>query len=372
MSTIIGRMGDSYDVVVIGLGGIGGHAALRLAERGRSVLGLDAYRPPHTLGSSHGNSRVIREAYFEGLQYMPLIRRAYTLWNELEQRLGRRLVHTTGAALLGPPESETLRGVQAAGRECGVALAPLTDRDRRVFRLHDPVTGLREARGGWIETEPAIAAVLELAAAEGAQLRFDTPVFGIDRDGAACRVRTADGEYEAERVVMAAGAWNPALVPELAGVLEVERQVLVWFDPLPESPDCVWVAEWRDGHYVYGFPPDADGLKLALHHDGRATTPDAIDRDVSDADTDALREAVADLLGPLGAVRRSTTCMYTNTPDHHFAFGPLPGDPRIVVASACSGHGFKFLPATGEAVAALACGEAPPVDVSGFTVDRLL
>ena len=130
-------MGDSYDVVVIGLGGIGGHAALRLAERGRSVLGLDAYRPPHTLGSSHGNSRVIREAYFEGLQYMPLIRRAYTLWNELEQRIGRRLVHTTGAALLGPPESETLRGVQAAGREYGVALAPLTDRDRRA----NPLTG---------------------------------------------------------------------------------------------------------------------------------------------------------------------------------------------------------------------------------------
>ena len=108
-------MGDSYDVVVIGLGGIGGHAALRLAERGRSVLGLDAYRPPHTLGSSHGNSRVIREAYFEGLQYMPLIRRAYTLWNELEQRLGRRLVHTTGAALLGPPESERCAGCRRRG-----------------------------------------------------------------------------------------------------------------------------------------------------------------------------------------------------------------------------------------------------------------
>jgi len=142
---------NSYDVVVVGLGGIGGHAALRLADRGLSVLGLDAHRPPHTLGSSHGNSRVIREAYFEGVQYVPLIQRAYELWEELEQRTGRRLVHITGAALLGPPESETMLGVRRVEREHGVELTPLTERDRRVF--HD-APGVRERRGGWIETEP--------------------------------------------------------------------------------------------------------------------------------------------------------------------------------------------------------------------------
>jgi sarcosine oxidase len=358
--------------VIVGLGGIGGHAALRLAERGVSVLGLEAHRPPHTLGSSHGTSRVIREAYFEGVQYVPLVRRAYDLWDELERRIGRRLLHTTGAALLGSPESETLRGVRAAEQVHGVPLAPLTARDRRVFRLRGEMTGLREARGGWLEVEPAIAGVLELAAAEGAELRFDTPVIEIDRDGPTCRVRTGEGEYEADRVVVAAGAWASTLVGELDGVLHVERQVLAWFDPLPESPDCVWVAEWAEGRYVYGFPPDADGLKMALHHDGRVVTPADVDRTVTEADIDALRHAVVDLLGPLGEVRRTTTCLYTNTPDRHFALGPLPGDPRIVVASACSGHGFKFLPATGEAVAAFACGETPPVDVSSFAVDRLL
>jgi sarcosine oxidase len=358
-----------YDVVVVGLGGIGGHAALRLAERGVAVLGLDAYRPPHTLGSSHGSSRVIREAYFEGVQYVPLVRRAYELWAELERRTGRPLVHITGAALLAAPDSEMLRGVRRAEEEHGVPLTPLTERDHRVFRLPDGMTGVREQRGGWIEVDPAIAATLELAAAAGAELRFDTPVLGIDRD---YRVRTADGEYEADRIVVAAGAWAPSLVPELDGVLEVERQVLLWFDPLPDSPDCVWVAEWADGRFVYGFPPDGDGLKLALHHGGRATTPADVDRTVTTADIDAVRHAVADLLGPLGEVRRSATCLYTNTPDQHFALGPLPGDPRIIVASACSGHGFKFLPATGEAVAAYACGEAPPVDVSSFALDRLL
>jgi sarcosine oxidase len=365
-------MSHTYDVVVVGLGGIGGHAALRLAERGLSVLGLDAYRPPHTVGSSHGNSRVIREAYFEGLQYVPLVHRAYELWDELERRIGRRLLHTTGAAILAAPDSQTLRGVRQVEHEHGVALAPLTARDRRVFGLLGRMTGVREERDGWIEVEPAIAGVLELAAAERAELRFDAPAVGITRDGTACRVRTVDGEYETHRIVVAAGAWAPSLVPELDGILEVERQVLVWFDPLPDSPDCVWVAEWADGRYVYGFPPDANGLKIALHHDGRAVTPADVDRTVTDADIDAVRHAVADLLGPLGQVRRSATCLYTNTPDRHFALGPLPGDPRIVVASACSGHGFKFLPATGEAVAALACGEAPPVDVSSFTVDRLL
>src|SRR3954466_11840518 len=127
-------MGDAYEVAVVGLGGIGGHVALRLAERGVSVLGLDAHRPPHALGSSHGNSRVIREAYFEGVQYVPLVRRAYDLWDELERRSGRRLRHTTGAALLGPADSETLRGARRAEREHGVPLAPLTERDRRVFQ----------------------------------------------------------------------------------------------------------------------------------------------------------------------------------------------------------------------------------------------
>ena len=361
-------MSDNYDVVVVGLGGIGGHVALRLAERGLSVLGLDAFRPPHTVGSSHGTSRVIREAYFEGVQYVPLVRRAYDLWDELERRTGRRLLHITGAALLGSDDSETLRGVRRAQEVHGVPLAPLTARDRRVFGL----PGLREARGGWIEVEAAVAGVLELAAAEGAELRFDTPVVEIDRDGPACVVRTVDGEYEAPRVVVAAGAWATSLVPELEDVLHVERQVLAWFDPLPESPDCVWLAEWADGHIVYGFPPDGDGLKMALHHDGGVVTPADVDRAVSQADIDALRRAVAGVLGPLGEVRRSATCLYTNTPDRHFAFGPLPGDPRIVVASACSGHGFKFLPATGEAVAAFARGEAPPVDVSSFAVDRLL
>jgi sarcosine oxidase len=214
--------------------------------------------------------------------------------------------------------------------------------------------------------------VLELAAGEGAELRFDAPVAELDRAGATLRVRTADGEYEAERVVVAAGAWAASLVPELQGILEVERQVLLWFDPLPQSPDCVWIAEWAEGRYVYGFPPDGDGLKMALHHDGSVTTPDAVDRTVSAADVGAVRHAVAGILGPLGEVRRSATCLYTNTPDQHFAFGPLPGDPRVVVASACSGHGFKFLPATGEAVAAMARGEAPPVDVSSFAVGRLL
>jgi sarcosine oxidase len=111
---------------------------------------------------------------------------------------------------------------------------------------------------------------------------------------------------------------------------------------------------------------------MAIHHDGRVVTPAGVDRTVTTADIEELRHAVADLLGPLGEVRRSATCLYTNTPDRHFAIGPLPGDPRIVVASACSGHGFKFLPATGEAVAAFAAGEAPPVDVSSFAVERLL
>src|SRR5262245_23926859 len=165
-------MGETYDVVVIGLGGIGGHAALRLAERGVSVLGLDAYRPPHTHGSSHGNSRVIREAYFEGRQYLPLLRRSYDLYGELEERAGRRLVHTTGAALLARTDGELLREVRRVEQEHGVALGPLTERDRRVFRLPDGIEGVREQRGGWIETEPAIEAVLELAAAEGAELRF--------------------------------------------------------------------------------------------------------------------------------------------------------------------------------------------------------
>lgn len=359
-------------VAVVGLGGVGSQVARYLAGRASDVIGFDAHRPPHELGSSHGESRVIREAYFEGPQYVDLVRRAFTLWEAQQRDTERRLLTMTGGVHVGLVGGRFLRGIAAAASEHRIPLGPLEAADRGVFAPPPGTVAVREERAGWLAPEVAVESALRLAARDGAELRFDEPVLSLDRTGARCRLTTRRGTYAADRVVVCAGAWLGHLVPELAPHLAIERQVLLWFDPLAHSPTSVWLYEHAPDRYVYGFPPDRHGLKIALHHDGRVVDPDRVDRVVGGADVAAVRAAVSSLFPvALGAVRRSLVCLYTNTPDEHFALGLLPADERVVVASACSGHGFKFAPATGEAAGALALADEPPVDISPFSLERL-
>jgi sarcosine oxidase len=358
-------------IAVVGLGGFGGQVALALADRGAHVVGFDRQHPPHESGSSHGESRVIREAYAEGGQYVPLVRRAWRLWEQLGHRAGERLLHPTGGVHLGRPDGAYMTSLVAVAQEYDIELSALSLDEAGVFAPPPGTLALRERYAGWVAIERAVTTTLQLAQAAGAELRLGVPVIGIERDDQDCAVVTAAGGEPFDRIVICAGAWTSRLLPELAPALELERQTLVWFDSPRSAPSTVWLGEHAPDRLVYGFPPDRYGLKVAIHHDGPRADLDDLDPSVSAAEIATVTAAANALLAtPLGGVRRTRPCLYTNTPDRHFALGPLPADERIIVVSACSGHGFKFAPAIGEAVAALALETAPPVDVAPFAWDR--
>jgi sarcosine oxidase len=367
---------STYDVAVVGLGAMGSQTALELASRGRRVVGFDRHRPPHTLGSTHGKTRIIREAYFEEPLYVPIVQRAYELWRRLEERSGARLLTVTGGLMLGAPDSEVVGGARSSAVEHGLPFEELSAREVRerfpAYAVPDEHVAVFEPRAGFLEPERAVEATLALAAEAGAELRFDEPVLELG-DGA---LRTAAGEFAADRVVLAVGPWLPELVPELAGAFTVARQPLLWLDPreselfAPERfPIFVW--EWEPGWAFYGFPDTGDGFKVAVHHHGERVTAEAVERDLRPEDEEAIRGLVRRYFPEGdGALREAAVCLYTNTPDEHFVIDRLPGDERVIIASPCSGHGFKFSPAIGELLADLATDEQPRFDLTPFALGR--
>ena len=365
-----------YDVAVVGLGAMGSQAALELALRGVRVLGLDRHRPPHTLGSTHGRTRIIREAYFEEPLYVPIVQRAYELWRRLEQRSGTHVLTVTGGLMLGTPDSEVAAGARASAVEHGLPFEELSAREVRerfpAYAVPDDHVAVFEPRAGFLEPEAAVEATLALAAEAGADLHFDEPVLELDGD----ELRTAHGTHAADRIVVSAGSWLPELLPQLAGTFTPARQPLLWLAPRePELfgparfPIFVW--EWQPGWAFYGFPDVGDGFKAAVHHHGEPTTPDTVDRGLRAEDEETIRELVRRFFPAAdGELREAAVCLYTNTPDEHFVIDTLPGDERVIVASPCSGHGFKFAPAIGEVLADLATGAPPRFDLSPFSLRR--
>src|SRR6266705_1441170 len=278
----------AIDVVVVGLGAMGSAAVHHLACRGRRVVGIERFRPGHAYGSSHGATRIIRLGYYEHPAYVPLLRRAYALWRELEAQAGRPLMQTTGIAEIGP----------------------------------------------------------------------------------------ARGTLEAGAAIVAAGPWVKKLLPDLAAPLRVTRQVMAWFAPrdarlfAPEKFPVFMIESARGIHY--GFPLDATGVKFAKHHHADETVdPDACDRSATADDEALIRPALAECLPAAnGRLLQAKVCLYTMTPDGDFLLDRLPGAPQIVVASPCSGHGFKFAPVLGEILADLATGGATSHDISRFRLAR--
>ena len=356
---------------------MGSQAACELASRRRRVLGLDRYRPPHTLGSTHGRTRIIREAYFEEPLYVPMVQRAYELWRRLEERSGARILTVTGGLMLGAPDSRVVAGARASAVEHGLPFEELTAREVRerfpAYAVPDEHVAIYEPRAGFLEPEAAVEATLSLAAAAGAELRFDEPVLELDGNV----LRTERGTYAADRVVVAAGPWLPELVPRLASAFTVARQPLLWLDPLePElfAPDRfpIFVWEWAPGWACYGFPDVGDGFKVAVHHHGEPTTPESVERELRPEDEETIRDLVRRFFpAGDGALRDAAVCLYTNTADEDFVIDHVPDDDRVIVASPCSGHGFKFAPAIGEVLADLATGEQPRFDLTPFELARL-
>ena len=355
-----------YDALVLGLGGMGSAAAAHIAARGKRVLGLERFTPAHDQGSSHGGSRIIRQAYFEDPAYVPLLLRAYELWQGLERTSDEPLYLRTGGLMVGTMESELVRGSLRSAREHGLAhelLGP-TDMERR-FPATSPredEVAVYEEPAGILFPEACVRAHLARATSSGAELRFSTPVRSWEAEADSVSVTLASGErIPANTLVLCAGAWMPEVARDAQLPLVVERNVVHWFQPASQpqmfAPDRlpVYILDRGERFMLYGFPDvEYAGIKAAYHHSDVQTTPDQLDRTVKPAEVDAVRQALSSWL-PRGAGQHlaSSVCMYTLTPDLHFVIGVHPKHPSVILAGGFSGHGFKFCSVVGEIIADL-------------------
>jgi sarcosine oxidase len=358
----------TYDGIVVGLGAMGSAAAWQLARRGRRVLGLDAHQRGHTLGSSHGHTRIIRKAYFEDPAYVPLLERAYAMWNDLSRIAGEPLILPTGGLMLGPEEADVVSGAVRSARLHGIPYELLTAAEvRRRFPAFTPdpaMVGVWEPQAGLLNPERCVEAQLAAATQAGADLRHGEPVRSWREEGGHVIVETPRARYEAGLLILTAGPWMPVL---LAGAnvdlpLTPTRQAVCWFDAAsPEqaallAPDrCpLWICAFERSN-IYGTPNvEGRGAKAAIHDTGPACTPETARRDVAPAEVEALRHLLARILPAAnGRLIEAGTCLYTMTPDGHFVIGRLHGHPRVTYAAGFSGHGFKFAPVIGEILADL-------------------
>jgi sarcosine oxidase len=371
----------SYDIIIAGLGAVGSSAAFHLSQRGLRVLGLDRFRPPHTHGSTHGGSRVIRETAFEHPRYVPLARRAYENWRRLEAATGESLLHVTGVLYVGPPQETLVAGTLESARLHGIPhetldRAALAQRHPE-FRAVEGAIGVFEPGAGWIDPERSVAAALRFAAGRGIELRFEEPLLGWEPAGGGVRVTTPAGQYEAGRLLLAAGPWMPEILGAHGAGLSVERQVQHWFAPASGAAIGrlpVFIRQTSEAVF-YALPPAAaaDGaVKVAVHHDGAPTTPATVRRVVGEEEIAHTRELLARYVPALAGVhRQSAVCLYTNAVDGQFVIDRHPAHAAVVIASPCSGFGFKFASAVGEILAGLLQDEASPVDLKPFRIARL-
>ena len=376
-------MENRYDAIVIGLGGMGSASAYHLARRGQRVLGLEQYDLLHPLGSSHGLTRIIRLAYHEHPSYVPLLRRAYELWHDLEADANEHLLVTTGSLEGGPEDGPMFRGALEAAELHDLPHEVLTaDEVRARYPAYgelDPATRVVwQPDGGFLLAERTLVAHVNGALRHGADLRFREPVrtWEATAEGGV-RVTTERGTYEADRLVICAGPWAGRVVPRLAELAKPERQVLAWLQPTrPElfTPERfpVFILDVEEGSY-YGFPVhDVPGFKFGwYHHLREPIDPDDPDRSAGPRDEAALR-AFAERYFPDGAgpTVMLKACIFTNSPDEHFVIDRLPETPQVSVAAGFSGHGYKFCSVVGEVMADLAMHDETGHDIGLFRLDR--
>jgi sarcosine oxidase len=373
-----------YDVIVVGLGGMGSAAAYHLAARGQRVLGLEKFTAAHDKGSSHGGSRIIRQSYFEDPAYVPLLLRAYELWEKLAADSQREVFRLTGGLFSGPPECLTVAGSLRAAQEWSLPHEVLEAGEIRArFPNFTPQTGdiaVYEAKAGFARPEMTVQAHIDLAERAGATLSFGEEVLEWTETADGVRVTTAEATYTAGQVVICPGAWAPQLLAELNIPITVERQVLYWLDPVggttPFVDHPIFIDENGAGMQIYGFPAidgPGGGVKVAFFRRGVVCTPATIDRVVHPQEIAEMRDRVAELLPALdGPCLHSATCMYSNTPDQNFVIARHPDCANVTVACGFSGHGFKFVPVVGEILADLAIAGETSHPITLFDPRRLV
>ncbi len=372
---------EHYEAIVLGVGGVGSAALFHLARAGRKVLGLDRFAPGHDRGSSHGETRIIRLAYFEGAGYVPLLRRAYDLWAELEELAGEELYREVGLLEVGPPDGVVVPGVLRSAAEHGLEVealdaAAVKERFGGAFALPEGAAAAFERRAGYLRVEACVAAHVLLARARGAELRVGEAVTGWRPDGEGVVVTTEAAEYAADRLVITAGAWAGQVLADLGLPLQGVRKPLLWFaadDPrYAADRGCPgYFYETPQGHF-YGFPAVDGALKVAEHSGGEPVEdPLQVDRALRPSDEAPVAAFVrAHLPGVSERRLRHAVCLYTRTPDEHFVVDRHPRHPQVAFVAGLSGHGFKMASALGEAIAALEPGAPGPAALAPFACDR--
>jgi monomeric sarcosine oxidase len=370
-----------YDVVIIGLGTMGSFAAVELAKRGCSVAGFDQFTPPHGRGSHSGATRIYRVAYAEGSGYVPLAQKAGVLWDQVSEETGKRLLHRTGMLYMGAPDGRFLREVAGSASAYQLPIEILTADEvaRRylAFRIPAHYAGLVDPQAGWIDVDAAIASSLARAKDLGVACFFDRRVQQWSAASREVLVHLENETISAGSLIITAGAWSSDLLNGLGLPLKVKRKVIAWFDPVePElfAPGRIPIFAFADD-WTYGFPAvPGMGVKMAIHAGGDyLANPDNPVAAAGPEDLDPLIATAAKYIPRLGnRVVRATTCLYTMTPDDDFIVDRHPGFNNVVFAAGFSGHGFKFAPVIGTALADLVLDRATELPVGFLKLERLL
>ena len=364
--------GKHFDVVVLGVGSMGSATCFYLAKQGLSVLGLEQFDIPNEYGSHGGQSRIIRKAYFEHPDYVPLMIRAYENWKDLESLTGTKVYYATGLLYAGKREQLLVRGVRESAAKYNIKVNGISATEAKKqfpqFEIPDDYDILFEPDAGFLLPANCISLFAREAKKLGADIRTNQKVKSWREVENKIMVKTEEEEFTCAKLVITAGPWASKMIPELAAILKVTRQVLSWVEPeikenfeLGKLP-CWMIVDGDDKGCYYGFPvlpPEnfegPSGLKLAYHYPGLVTDPDDVNRNTDSADESNLIDALKKFIpGGYKSTIELKTCMYTNTPDEDFIIDFLPGHENIVVATGFSGHGFKFASVVGEILADLA------------------
>jgi sarcosine oxidase len=388
-------MSDKFDTIIVGLGATGSAAVYQLAKRGNKVLGFDRFSPPHANGSSHGESRIIRQAIGEGEAYVPLVLRSYELWREIEREARAELLTITGGITLESQNSEAVMHGRPDFLDQAIRCAEKFNIRHQILETSDikkryPQFAVIDERAyfeyetGFLRPELCIGAQLDLARKHGAAVHTDEIVVAIDIDvDSGLTVNTSRGAYFAEKVVITAGSWIGRFLPlSCAQLFKVYRQVMYWFEirenyraafAWPNFPIFIWIFRKGGEFGFYGFPTlDGKSIKIATEQFTSTADPDHAQRAVTSAEEQAMYKdyVEARLPGICDRCGGAASCLYTVTPDSNFVIDVHPEDDRIIIASPCSGHGFKHSAAVGEALAQQVVDGKSKIDITGFSMKR--
>lgn len=373
-------METAFDIIVIGLGANGSSALYHLAKSGCRAMGIDRFAPPHRHGSSHGQSRIIRQAYHEKPLYVPFVKEAFNLWKELEQTSGQKLLLVTGGLILGDENAAVVQGAKESAESYDLPFDYLDSGEIKsrfpALKPSPETVGIFDKTAGILFPETCIETYLKKAQELGAAIRCNETVIRIVPGATAVEIITDKNTYQTSRVILSAGAWTNALLPGRPLPLVIERQVLYWLKSKKPQPFLtadalpIYIWEYKRDLVFYGFPDLGDGIKTAFHQGGQTVVPDELTGDVAPAEIDAMINVVEAHIDIEAAFNYSATCMYTNTPDGDFIIDFHPLYKNIIVASPCSGHGFKFSCLTGKLLCQMALGESFSFDLSPFRMTR--